>query len=519
MKIHKTSLIKSTSIFSGMTFLSRLLGFIRDVIVAGVFGATPFLDAFFVAFKIPNFMRRLFAEGAFTQSFVPVLSEYQKTSNDFDTKKFIGKIGGTLASATLIVSIVGIICAPVIVSIFAPGFVQDEDPTRFMYATQFLRFTFPYLFFISMTAFCGAILNAYGYYGAPAFAPIWLNVSMIGGALYLTGFFDIPMWGLVSGVCIAGVLQFLFLLPFLSTKKLLPKFSIAWHDPGVRKVLKAMIPALFGVSIAQLNLLIDTAFASFLIHGSVAWLYFSDRLMNFPLGIMGVALSTVILPRLSRTFIDADGQAFSKVFHWASKMAMLSAIPAMLGLIYLAAPIMLTLFQRGNFSYHDAIMTSKSLIGFAFGLPAFMLIKVLTSAMYSQKNYKTPVKIGAISMLVNLILNIILIKPFAHAGLAFATSIAAYVNAGLLWFYLRKSPLYVNFDAWTKFFTQLLITSGLMLGWLIFWSPEISVWLDFSSIKKVLYLLGLVGSSLIIYLLGLVLTGIRKKDLQGPIEA
>jgi len=518
MKIRKTSLIKSASIFSSMTFLSRILGFLRDVIVASVFGASPMVDAFLVAFRIPNFFRRLFAEGAFTQAFVPILSEHEGSLSDSETKQFIGRVGGTLASATLLVTVVGVILAPAIVTIFAPGFSQDEDPTRLVYATEFLRITFPYLFFISMTAFFAAILNYFGYYGVPAFTPVWLNLSMIVGALYFSGFFDVSISGLVWGVFLAGVIQFLFLLPFLYRKKLLPRLEVAWHDPGVRQVVKAMIPALFGVSIAQINLLLDTAFASFLVNGSITWLYLSDRLMNFPLGVIGIALSTVMLPRMSRSFMDSDKDSFSKIFNWSSKLSLFFSVPATVGLISLALPLVITLLYRNNFTYQDAVMTSKSLIGFSFGLPAFMLVKVLVSAFYSQKDFKRPVRVGGIAMVVNVIFNILFIKQFAHAGLAFATSIAAFVNCGLLWFYLRKSPTYIISSNWKSSMLQIIVASSIMLGWILFWSPNIVVWMQVTGSMRVLYLFGLIITAIVVYLIGLFAMGVRIQDIHCPVE-
>ncbi|NQY44059.1 MAG: murein biosynthesis integral membrane protein MurJ, partial [Legionellales bacterium] len=264
MKIKHSSLLRSVSVFSLMTFISRIFGFIRDVVIASVFGASYLTDAFWVAFKIPNFMRRLVAEGAFTQAFVPILSEYQKNYSKDEIKVFTGKVGGTLAGATFLISVIGICCAPILVYVFAPGFASLENPERYVYATDFLRVTFPYLFFIALTAFYGAILNSYGYYAAPAFSPVLLNLSMIVGALYISKFFTVRIWGLVLGVSIAGLLQFTFLWLLMYSKGLISKFKLKMNDPGVLKVLGAMVPALLGVSVAQLNLMVDTIFASFL---------------------------------------------------------------------------------------------------------------------------------------------------------------------------------------------------------------------------------------------------------------
>lgn len=517
MKVKKSSLLSSATVFSSVTLISRVTGFMRDIIIATMFGATPVADAFFVAFKIPNFMRRLVAEGAFTQAFVPLLADFQH-KGESQTKKIIGVVWGTLASATFAITVLGVLLAPFLVTIFAPGYATDSDPARLNYASDFLRVTFPYLFFISMTAFCGAVLNGFGYYAAPAFSPVWLNISMIGGAWYLSGYFDIGVWGLVWGVLIAGVLQNVFLLPFMYRNNFLSGIRVDWHDPVVRKILLAMLPALFGVSIAQLNLLMDTAFASFLENGSVSWLYFSDRLMNFPLGIIGIAVSTVSLPNLSRHAAARDSMAFSNTLHWAIRIILLTAVPSMLGLILLAKPIIVTLFMQGSFLLNDAFMTSKSLQMFSLGLPAFMLVKVLASAFFAQKDYRTPVVIGGIALIVNLVFNLMLIKPMAHAGLALSTSIAAYVNAGLLLFILNKKNIYNPYLAWIKFGAKLLLAALLMLLFLYLCFPDISQWILDSKITNILKLSAIIVIASIIYLLTLFSCGLRYKDIKGLSE-
>ena len=331
-----------------MTFLSRIMGFIRDMVMAQMFGAAASMDAFYIAFRIPNFMRRLFAEGAFSQAFVPVLAEYQKTRSDSDVRVFLARIAGNMSAVLTLVTLVGIVAAPLIIYIFAPGF--GEDSARHDLAIHMLRLTFPYLMLISLTAMSGAILNTYGYFGVPAFTPVLLNISMIVAAIYLSPKFSVPVVALAWGVFIAGIVQLLFQIPFLIQRRLLVKPQFVFADPGVKKVLKLMIPALFGVSVAQVNLMIDTIFASFLQVSSVTWLYYTDRLTDFPLGVFGVAIATVILPHLSRNHAEQSSENYSKALDWALRLLLLIGVPAGLGLIFFAMPMIASCFAYGKFS-------------------------------------------------------------------------------------------------------------------------------------------------------------------------
>lgn len=422
------SLLRSTGLVSMMTFVSRMVGFVRDMVLADFFGAQAGMDAFFVAFRIPNFMRRLFAEGAFAQAFVPVLAEYQKTRSDEDVRVFIARIAGYLSSILSLVTLIGIIAAPVIIFLFAPGF--HHDSSRAELATVMLRITFPFLMLVSLTAMAGAILNTYGYFGVPAFTPVLLNVSMILAAIYLCPHLPQPVVGLAWGVLIAGVAQLLFQLPFLYQRNLLIRPRLVRHDVGVSKVLKLMIPALFGVSIAQLNLMVDSIFASFLQIGSVSWLYFTDRLTDFPLGVFGVAIATVILPHLSRKHAEQSKEHYSQALDWGLRSILLIGIPAGLGLCLFAMPLIASCFAYGKFQVLDLLQTQKSLMTLALGVPAFMMVKVLASGFYAQQDINTPVKVGAVAMIVNTVLCFIFIRYWAHAGLTLASSLAGYINCG-----------------------------------------------------------------------------------------
>ncbi len=509
----KQTLVRSTTIVSLFTFLSRILGFIRDMVIAHFFGAEAGVDAFFVAFRIPNFMRRLFAEGAFSQAFVPVLAEYQQTKHVKDVRVFIGRVAGGLASVLTIVTLIGVIAAPLIVLIFAPGFESDHG--RAELTTYMLRITFPYLMLISITALAGAVLNTYGYFAIPALTPIILNFSLIFSAVYLTSYTYPPVTALAWGVLIAGCAQFLFQIPFLKQKNLLVRPYLHWHDPGVKRVLKLMVPALFGVSVAQLNLLVDTVFASFLPIGSVSWLYYTDRLTDFPLGVFGVAIATVILPHLSRKRANQDPLAFSHSMDWGLRLIILIAVPAFVGLAFFSMPLIASCFGYGKFTEFDVIQTQKSLVALAIGVPSFMMVKVLASGFYAGQDIKTPVKAGVYSMIVNSLLCAALVLPLKHAGLALASAMAGYVNAGLLLVWLIRGKTYQPGKGWLKFIVQILIANIVISAYLYWQVGTINQWLSLSPIYRLTILLAEVFITMIIYILVLLMLGVRYKDLRG----
>lgn len=512
----KQSLLRSTSLVSLLTFVSRMAGFLRDMIIAQIFGAQAGMDAFFVAFRIPNFMRRLFAEGAFSQAFVPVLAEYQKTRSADDVRSFIAQIAGYMSSVLSVITVLGVLGAPVIIYLFAPGF--GEGSSRSVLATEMLRLTFPYLMLVSLTAMAGAILNTYGYFGVPAFTPVLLNISMILTALYLCPHLSPPVMGLAWGVLIAGVAQLLFQIPFLLRRRLLVRPTLTGHDDGVKRVVKLMIPALFGVSIAQLNLMIDTIFASYLQVGSVSWLYYTDRLTDFPLGVFGVAIATVILPHLSRNHAAHTKTQFSSALDWGLRLLLLIGLPAALGLAIFSMPVIATCFAYGKFTAQDLLMTQKSLITLGAGVPAFMMVKVLASGFYAGQNIKTPVKIGAMAMVLNSLMCALLIWPLAHAGLALASSIAGYFNCLILLILLVKRDIYRPSKGWMKFVIQLLFANGLVALYLYFAQGSLDSWLAMRPQWR-LALLGLhMLATVIIYLLALVLSGVRISQFRGQFK-
>lgn len=512
----RQSLLRSTTLVSLMTFISRMMGFARDMVIANFFGAQAGMDAFFVAFRIPNFMRRLFAEGAFAQAFVPVLAEYQKTRSADDVRTFIARIAGYLGSILTLVTVVGIIAAPVIIFLFAPGF--SHDSTRAQLATEMLRITFPFLMLVSLTAMAGAILNTYGYFGVPAFTPVLLNISMILAAIYLCPNMPRPVVGLAWGVLIAGIAQLLFQIPFLYQRNLLIRPRVVRDDPGVNKVLKLMIPALFGVSIAQLNLMVDSIFASFLKVGSVSWLYYTDRLTDFPLGVFGVAIATVILPHLSRRHAEQSTVQYSRALDWGLRSILLIGIPAGLGLCLFAMPLIASCFAYGKFNVNDLIQTQKSLIMLASGVPAFMMVKVLASGFYARQDISTPVKVGALSMVVNTILCFIFIGYFAHAGLTLASALAGYVNCGLLLFLLIKRGVFQPSPGWLKYCLQLLTANAAITVYLVFMGGTVNYWLSFPPVMRLGLLLAHVLAVVVIYLFVLGLTGLRPNHFRGQVK-
>ena len=505
------ALLKSTAIVRAMTPLSRVPGFIRDMVCGQLWGAGAGPDAFFVAFRIPNFLRRLFAEGAFSQAFVPVFSEYQTQRSHAELKELVDQVAGTLGAILLLISAIGVVAAPLLILLFAPGFTTDAS--KYELTVEMLRITFPYLFFISLTAFAGGVLNSCGKFAIPAITPVLLNLTMIAAAVWLAPRMERPVVGLAWGVFIAGVIQLSFQIPFLRQLKLLPRPRWGWAARGVQQVLKLMVPALFGSSVAQVNLLIDTVLASFLVSGSVSWLYYSDRLVEFPLGIFGVALGTVILPKLSRQHASAEAGGFSQTLDWALRWALLIGVPATIALILLSGPMLSALFQYGEFDSRDVVMSTRSLMAFAFGLVAFMLIKVLAPGFYARKDTRSPVKYGLIAMAANTALVLTLIWPLAHAGLALATSLAAYLNAGLLFFNLRRRAIYQPRAGCPKFLLQLCIanlTMGLVL-W--FGVGPLDSWLQASAKARLWHLSGLIVAGGASYLLAVLAVGIRPRHL------
>jgi putative peptidoglycan lipid II flippase len=494
--------------------ISRVLGFTRDLVLARMFGADALTDAFFVAFKIPNFMRRLFAEGAFSLAFVPVLTEYRSKRSRQELKDFVDRMAGTLGTVLLIATAVGLLAAPLLVLIFAPGFWLEGEE-KYHLAVDMLYLTFPYLFFISLTAFSGGILNTHNRFGAAAFTPALLNISLIASALFLSKYMDVPVVALAWGVLIAGVVQFTFQLPFLHQLKMIPRPRMAFKDSGVVRVMKLMVPALFGVSVSQLNLLLDTLIASFLVSGSISWLYYSDRLMEFPVGILAVGLGTVILPNLSRKHSEKSPQEFSDTLDWALRVTLLLGIPSAIGLLLLAGPMLATLFYSEAFNEHDVAMASRSLMAYSPGLLAIMLIKILAPGFYARQDTRTPVRIGIIAMVSNMIFNIILVFPLAHAGLALATTLSSALNAYLLYHGLRQDQVLIPSKDWLSLVLRAIVAGAVMGGFLIWGVGDLEFWLRVGFWQRIEYLIFWIGCAAGIYFLALLAMGVRPSHFRS----
>lgn len=535
----KSGLLRSTAVFSAMTFLSRVSGLVRDQVYAAVFGASPAMDAFVVAFRIPNFMRRLSAEGSFSMAFVPVLAEYKEKHGQAEVKALVDRVAGTLTAFLLVLTAAAVIAAPWIMPVFAPGFGADTEQGRL--AAEMLRITFPYALFISLASLAGGILNSYQRFAIPALSPVLLNLSMITAALCVAPLMQEPVLALAWGVFAAGILQLVFQLPALAKLGLLPRPRLGFKHPGVRKIMRLMVPTLFGSSVAQVNLLLNTIMASFLIGGSVTWLYYTDRLLEFPLGMFGVAIGTVILPHLSGRHAATDPQGFSKALDWGFRLCLLIGVPACLGLILCAEALIATLFQHGNFTAHDTQMSRLSLMAQSIAVPAFLLVKVLAPAFYSRQDTKTPVKSAVVSVIANAVFTISLLLGLlyltdagraaltaagghlfdalghvsgAHACLALAIALAGWLNALQLWWYLRRVGVYEMQPGWRRFLRQLAVAAigmtVVVLALLAFWQG----WTAWPWWERVWKLAVVVGSGAAVYAALLWLQGIRPRHLR-----
>ena len=526
-KLKDNGLLHSSGVVSFFTMLSRVMGLARDVIFARVIGADAFADVFFVAFKIPNFFRRLFAEGAFAQAFAPILGEYREKGSQAAVKALVDRVAGTLGITLLGLTLLIVVASPVMAAIFAPKWFFDE-PQKFTATADMLRITFPYLLFISMTGLAGGILNSYDRFAVPAVTPLLLNITLIAAALIAAPLFDEPAFALAWGVLAAGVVQFIFQLPFLQRIHMLPAPVIDWQHPGVRKILKLMGPAIFGVSVSQINLLLDTMLATFLPTGSVSWLYYSDRLAELPLGVFAVAIATVILPNLSRHHASASTEAYSETLDWALKMILVIAVPAAAALTLLAEPILVTLFYYGDvMTMRDMTMATLSLRAYAVGLIAFMLIKVLAPGFFARQDMRTPVRIGVIAMVTNMVLNLLFVVPLhfywqiGHVGLAAATSVSAFLNALLLFIFLRKEGIYKPSSQWKKFMLSLISSVTLMLLVLIYlghWLGALdhTLWQQMAWWQRSGNIVALCAAGFLVYAGALLVTGFRVGDLRGP---
>ncbi|MDY4347185.1 murein biosynthesis integral membrane protein MurJ [Pectobacterium brasiliense] len=504
------NLLKSLAAVSSMTMLSRVLGFVRDAIVARIFGAGMATDAFFVAFKLPNLLRRIFAEGAFSQAFVPILAEYKSQQGDEATRTFLAYVSGMLTLILALVTVAGMVAAPWVIMVTAPGFAAT--PERFELTSDLLRVTFPYILLISLTSMVGSVLNTWNRFSVPAFAPTLLNVSMIGFSLFAAPYFNPPVMALAWAVLVGGLLQLGYQLPHLKKIGMLVLPRLKWREPSVWRVMKLMGPAVLGVSVSQISLIINTIFASFLSEGAVSWMYYADRLMEFPSGVLGVALGTILLPSLAKSFASGNHDEYSRLMDWGLRLCFLLALPSAVALGILAKPLTVSLFQYGKFSAFDALMTQRALIAYSVGLMGLIVVKVLVPGFYSRQDIKTPVKIAIVTLILTQIMNLIFIGPLQHAGLALSIGLASCLNAGLLYWQLRKQDIFQPLPGWWGFLVRLLtavIVMSLVLLGMLWWMPA---WDDGNMTMRILRLLLVVVAGAGSYFATLALLGFRPRD-------
>lgn len=512
-------LLRSTSVVSVMTLLSRILGLVRDVVFARYFGATIVMDAFIVANRIPNMLRRFFAEGAFSQGFVPVMARYREQHSHAEARQLVDAVAGTLGLLLFGITLAGVVAAPLLVLVVAPGFIDANG--RFDLATAMLRFTFPYLFFVSLTAFAGGILNTYGRFAAPAFTPVILNVVLIASALWLAPQLDEPGMALAYGVLAAGLVQLAFQVPFLARIDAIPRPRWRPRHDGVRRIGTLMLPAIFGSSVAQINVLLGGVIASMLGVGKISLLYYSDRLMEFPLGLFGIALATVTLPYLSRQHASQSMRDFARTIDWSMRLVLLIAVPSAIGLILLAGPLVTTIFYGGAFSADDVRLTAISLQAFALGLIGFSLVKILAPAYFAREDTRTPVRIGLIALLVNFVLSVALAwwlvsigYSAPHAGLALAISVAALVNAWLLYRGLRRDGVMVHSSGWLAFIARLSAANAAMVAAIYYLMRPLEWWLQAGVAARVFWLGGTIAAAAAVFFVMLLLAGGRLSQLR-----
>jgi putative peptidoglycan lipid II flippase len=499
------NLLRALATVSSMTLISRVFGFIRDVVIARTFGAGLATDAFFVAFKIPNLLRRLFAEGAFSQAFVPILAEYKNRRGDAEARLLVDHVAALLALALFVVTLVGVAAAPLVIYIGAPGFVAT--PEKFGLTVELLRITFPYIFFISLVALAGGVLNTYSRFSVPAFTPVLLNLSFIAFALWAAPHFDPPVKALAWAVFAGGAIQLAFQAPFLLRIGMLPRFRLDLKDAGVWRILRQMGPAVFGVSVGQVSLLINMIFASFLVTGSVSWLYYADRLMEFPTGLLGVALGTILLPSLSRHYAERSATEYSQLLDWGLRLTLLLALPAAAALAVLAVPLTATLFQYGAFSASDVFATRSAVVAYSVGLAGLILVKVLAPGFYAQQDIRTPVRIAVITLVATQVMNLIFIWPLKHTGLALAIGLGACLNAALLYRGLRRRGIYHPQPGWGGFLLKIGVAVYAMGTLLWYMAGEPATWLVASAVERAARLalvvaLGAAGYFAVLWLLG-----------------
>ncbi|WP_213990965.1 murein biosynthesis integral membrane protein MurJ [Sodalis sp. dw_96] len=510
------NLLKSLAAVSSMTLFSRVLGFARDAIVARIFGAGMATDAFFVAFKLPNLLRRIFAEGAFSQAFVPILAEYKSQQGEEATRTFVAYIAGLLTLALALVTVAGMLAAPWVIMVTAPGFV--DSPDKFVLTSSLLRITFPYIMLISLASLVGAILNTWNRFSVPAFAPTLLNISMILFALFAAPHFHPPVLALAWAVVAGGILQLVYQLPHLKRIGMLVMPRLQFKDAGVWRVLRQMGPAILGVSVSQISLIINTIFASFLVSGSVSWMYYADRLMEFPSGVLGVALGTILLPSLAKSFSSGNHDEYSRLMDWGLRLCFVLALPSAVALGILAKSLTVALFQYGRFTAFDAAMTQRALMAYSVGLIGLIMVKVLAPGFYSRQDIKTPVKVAIFTLIMTQVMNLAFIGPLKHAGLSLSIGLAACLNAGLLYWQLRKKNMFQPQPGWLSFLVRMVIAVLVMAAVLLGMLWVMPDWAQGNMLDRLLRLALVVAVGAAAYFAALAAMGFRVRDFARSVN-
>ena len=513
------AIFKSTSVVGITTLISRITGLLRDMVYSQAFGAGAMMDAFLVAYKIPNFLRRLFAEGSFSQSFVPVISEYKVTRSQSEVRELIAGVSGTLGVALFVVTVIGVIAAPLIILMFAAGFTKE--PGKFELTVAMLRWTFPYLLFISLTALFSGVLNSYQKFAIPAFTQVVMNLVMVLFALAIAPHTANPGITLAIGVFVSGILQVLFQLPAVHSLGLLawPRWRPA--ASGVVQIGKLMLPGIVGSSMAQVSLLLDVTIASFLVTGSITWLYYADRLMEFALGVFSIALATVILPSLSAFHASKSTERFSATLDWALRLVVVLVVPATVALLVFAGPLTVTIFGYGKFDQRALEMTTYGLMAYSWGLLGFSLVKVLAPGYFARQDTRTPVRAGLIALAVNMAMNIGIVLPakwlgfpYPHVLLATSTCMSAAVNTVLLWRGLHRQGVYQALPGWPAMLLRVGVASAVMAALLWWWGHDLQGWLDLRALSRALRLGLCVAGGGAAYFAVLYLSGMRPSQIR-----
>ena len=504
------NLLKAVFTVSGMTLASRVTGLARESLKAVVFGAGPAMDAFEAAFRLPNLLRRLFAEGAFSQAFVPILAEYKRTRTHEETHDLVSRVSTLLAVVLLAVTVVGVLAAPWLVYLLAGAFARD--PAKATLTADLIRVVFPYILFISLTSLAGGVLNVHRRFAVPAFTPVLLNLSMIAAAVFVAPHVDPPVMALAWGVFFGGIAQLALQIRPLAKLGMLPRFRLDWRDAGVRRVLGAMAPAIVGVSAAQIAILINTQLAAMLGDGRIAWIAYADRLMEFPSAMLGVAVGTVLLPTLARHGAEGDETHYSALLDWGLRLTLLLAIPAAVALWLLALPLVTTLYQYGNFGASDAIATRAALIGYSIGLVGIVAVKILAPGFYARQDLRTPVRVAIVTIAVTVALAFLLMQPLGHAGLTLATSIGALFNAAALLVLLRRKRRYAPAPGWWTFLAKVVVAAGVLAGVLAATAGPASTWLAAGLAERIVRLALVMAAGGAAYFGALWLLGFRLRD-------